>query len=130
MLLTTQLAQLEMVMRENQYHNQTCLSDNELVTLSIVVNSLFDFVIDRILIDFDLQISLEQIELEYQTNVRQLENREPMLMETKLHEVQRILDVAIEWWNQKFNYLQMMLSEERSKYFALQREMQKYAYSP
>ena len=117
-------------MRENQYNNQTCLSDNELTRLSIVVNTLFEFVIDRIVIDFDLQISLDQIELEYQTNVRQLENREPLVMEIRLYEVQRIIDVAIEWWNQKYNYLQMMLSDERSRYLTLQREMQKYSYSP
>lgn len=70
---------------------------------------------DRLVLDLDLQVSLETLEEEYIVNVRQLEGREPTLMETKLYAVQRIIEASVTWLLDSKYELEMEVGAEHDR---------------
>lgn len=93
LLWQTRCEQMEVVLGET-LQNRSCITDYELSVLSSVVESLFTWVVDHFVTDLDLDIAIEPLEEEYTRSVRQMESREPLIMEVKLYAIQRIIETA------------------------------------
>ena len=113
-LWSTHAEQLEVLLRESG-NNQSSLTDYELLILNTVIDGLLSYVMDRLVLDLDLQVSLETLEEEYIVNVRQLEGREPTLMETKLYAVQRIIEASVTWLLDSKYELEMEVGAEHDR---------------
>ena len=113
-LWSTHAEQLEVLLRESE-NNRSSLTDYELLILNTVIDGLLSYVMDRLVLDLDLQVSLETLEEEYIVNVRQLEGREPTLMETKLYAVQRIIEASVTWLLDSKYELEMEVGAEHDR---------------
>lgn len=113
-LWSTHAKQLEVLLHESG-NNRTSLTDYELLILNTVIDGLLSYVMDRLVLDLDLQVSLETLEEEYIVNVRQLEGREPTLMETKLYAVQRIIEASVTWLLDSKYELEMEVGAEHDR---------------
>lgn len=113
-LWSTHAEHLEVLLRECE-NNRSSLTDYELLILNTVIDGLLSYVMDRLVLDLDLQVSLETLEEEYIVNVRQLEGREPTLMETKLYAVQRIIEASVTWLLDSKYELEMEVGAEHDR---------------
>lgn len=109
--------------------NHTSLTDNELFILSIVIDNLLGLVVDQLAVDLNLQFSLEQMEMDYQENVRLVEQREPLLMETKLYAIQQIIHMASQWWLQTRYSLEMAIGVEHDRCCELEMRLRRMTYN-
>ena len=121
-LWKTRAEQLEVLLSQC-VNNQSCITDYELSILATVVDYLFAFVEKNLHIDLDLNINVDFCEKEYNMQVREQENREPLLMETKLYVIQRIIDAAITAFESRLYQKQLECEAEQEKNYFLEKKI-------
>ena len=104
-------------------NTQSCITDYELSILSTVINYLFDFVEKRLHIDYDLNISVDLCEKEYNMIVREQEHREPLLMESKLYAILQIINAAINDFELKLYQKQIECEANQDKIYFLEKQI-------
>ena len=119
-LWKTRAEQLEVLLSQVT-NNQSCITDYELSILSTVINYLFDFVEKRLHIDYDLNISVDLCEKEYNMIVREQEHREPLLMESKLYAILQIINAAINDFELKLYQKQIECEANQDKIYFLEK---------
>ena len=120
----TRCEQMEVVLGET-LQNRSCITDYELSVLSSVVESLFTWVVDHFVTDLDLDIAIEPLEEEYTRSVRQMESREPLIMEVKLYAIQRIIETASNALMERRYQLEVAMEAERDRRRELEMELKK-----
>lgn len=103
--------------------NQSCLTDYEVSILSEVINSLYNYVIESLYLDLNLTSPLDDYKNEYNTRVRDEEEREPMIMETTVYQIQRVIGDAIQYYNSVVYQKELEFDNEREKRFFLERKL-------
>ena len=121
-LWKTRAEQLEVLLSQVT-NNQSCITDYELSILSTVINYLFDFVEKRLHIDYDLNISVDLCEKEYNMIVREQEQREPLLMESKLYAILQIINAAINDFELKLQQKQIECEANQDKIYFLEKQI-------
>lgn len=124
LLWQTRCEQMEVVLGET-LQNRSCITDYELSVLSSVVESLFTWVVDHFVTDLDLDIAIEPLEEEYTRSVRQMESREPLIMEVKLYAIQRIIETASNALMERRYQLEVAMEAERDRRRELEMELKK-----
>ena len=124
LLWQTRCEQMEVVLGET-LQNRSCITDYELSVLSSVVESLFTWVVDHFVTDLDLDIAIEPLEEEYTRSVRQMESREPHIMEVKLYAIQRIIETASNALMERRYQLEVAMEAERDRRRELEMELKK-----
>lgn len=103
--------------------NESCLTDYELSVLAEVINSLYNYVIESLYLDLNLSSPLDHYKNEYNTQVRDEEEREPMIMETTIYQIQKVIGDAIQYYNGVIYQKELEYDNEREKRFLLERKL-------
>ena len=124
LLWQTRCEQMEAVLGETM-ENRSCITDYELSLLSSVVESLFTWVVDHFVTDLDIDIAIEPLEDEYTNSVRQMEGREPLIMEVKLYVIQSIIETASNTLLERRYEMEVAMDAERDRRRELEMELKK-----
>ena len=116
--------QMEVLVGES-VENRTCLTNYELSVLATVIDNLFNWVMDHFVIDFEMDVAIEPLEEEYTRSVQQMENREPTIMEIKLYAIQRIIELAANYFLESKYQLEMDVESERDRRQELEMELKR-----
>lgn len=95
--------------------NASSVSDEQLMALDVVAEGLLNEAVERLVLDFGIDVCVEGVEEEYVKRVREEEGREPMNVEVKMVTVQRIVEMAADWFTQVKYQLEMQVAAEREK---------------
>lgn len=95
--------------------NASSTSDEQLMALEVVAEGLLNEAVERLVLDFGIDVCVEGVEEEYAKRVREEEGREPMVVEVKMVTVQRIVEMAADWFTQVKYQLEMEVAAEREK---------------
>lgn len=95
--------------------NASSVSDEQLMALDVVAEGLLNEAVERLVLDFGIDVCVEGVEEEYAKRVREEEGREPMSVEVKMVTVQRIVEMAADWFTQVKYQLEMQVAAEREK---------------